>query len=748
MRLELAFLMALVPAVAACGSSADEPTSHGPPPQTTDLFSSVDPRIGTGGIGFGVGSAYPGPALPFAMIHPSPDTRTATGAVDFYHCSGYYADDPLIGGFSLVHFEGTGAQDYGTLSIMPTLGMTDAKRTQAGYMQAFDKGDESSEPGYYGVKLGDGIGVEITSSLHAATFRFAFPAGADPVVLFDLDHRLGGEIKAADVALDPAGATIDAHVQHFGGMSGRAGGYDLHAHGVFDVAPGAVGTFDGAALHAGETSAIGVPLGAFLEFPAGTGSVTLRIAVSFVDADGAKKNLEAEAPSFDFDAMRAEAKNTWIDRLSQVELWGASEYDGRVMATALYHVLLMPTLMSDVDGRYVDVNDAVVSGTRPRYNDFSLWDTYRTLHPWLLFSEDDHAEDFAASLVAMAEEGGAVPVWGIAHGDSHTMIGSPGEIVLAESALKGVHFDDEKAAYELARIAAYGPSPGPVGGRGTKELPPYIALGYVPSDVGASGCVSKTQEYAVADAALGRWAEKLGIASDAAELTERGKSYAALFDPGVGFFRGKKSDGSWAPFGLPTAMDDTQYVEGDAWHYLWMVPQDPDGLAETLGGREAALERLREFFQLSKDEQPIIGVRSHYWPSNEPDIDAPWLFAAWGSPGESYEWVDWAVTALYGDGPDGIPGNDDGGTMSAWLLFAASGLYPIPGSDRYIVAAPRYAKMVLHRASGDLVINASPAPRAGLVPKRVTLDGTALDGTTVTHAQLTGAHVLSFSMGK
>jgi predicted alpha-1,2-mannosidase len=741
-RWQVVSLLVCAVLAAGCGDD-DEETLDSKPAVRAELFGHIDPRIGNGGVGFGVGSTYPGPAVPFGMIHPSPDTRTEKGAVGFYHCAGYYASDPLLRAFSLVHFEGTGVPDYGTIGIVPTDGMTDAKRTEDGYIQVIDKESEDVDVGYYAVTLSGGIRTEITSSRRAALFRFTFPTGSDPVLLLDLDHRLEGEIVAADVALEASGA-FDTHVTHHGGMTGGAGGYDLYVRGNLDVQPTEVGTFDGTALHAGQTSASGTPLGAWLRFPAGTSSVQLRLAVSFVDADGAKQNLAAEAPAFDFDGMRASAEEAWKKESERLEIWGAGEYDATLTATALYHSLLMPTLMSDVDGRFIDAMGQISKGTRSRYNDFSLWDTYRTFHPWLLLSEDPHNEDFAASLVDMAKEGGAVPVWGIGHGDSKTMIGSPGEIVLSESAQKGVAFDDEQAAYDLARVAAYGPSPGPIGGRDS-DLPDYIAKGYVPSDV-SNGSVSKTQEYAVADAALAHWAKRLSRDADVADLGERGSNWKAHWDPGVGFFRAKKSDGSWASFNLPTAMDDA-YVEGNAWHYLWMVPHDPEGLAETLGGKEAALDRLREFFDASKDETPILGVRQHYWPSNEPDINAPWLFAAWGSPGETWRWVDWAVTDLYGDGVDGIPGNDDGGTMSAWLLFAATGLYPVSGTDRYIVSAPRFAKVVLHRASGDLVLEASPPPRRGLVPKSVALDGETLDRDFVTHAELSGTHTLSFRMG-
>lgn len=734
---------AVVPPLLAClaGCADGDPEGVEPEAKRVDLFQAIDPRIGTAGVGFGVGSTYPGPAVPFGMIHPSPDTRSETGGASFYHCAGYYAEDPLISSFSLLHFEGTGVPDYGTLGILPTLGMSDAKRTEVGRMIAFDKASETTRPGYYAVTLADGIRVELTASLRAATFRFAFPEGSTPVIVFDLDHRLEGDIEAADLKFDAAAAAIDAHVRHLGNMSGGAGGYDLWARGVVDPKPAALGTFDAASVHAGQTTGQGVPLGGFVELPAGTRSATLRIAVSFVDAAGAAKNLAAEAPSFDFDGMRASAETEWRKLSDRFELFGASDYDATLVGTALYHASLMPTLTSDVDGRYIDVSGKAVQGKRARYTDFSLWDTYRTLHPWLLLAEDERNEDFSHTLAAMAKEGGAVPVWAIAHGDSHTMVGSPGEIVLAEMALKGVSFDDEGAAYDSARVAAFGPSPGPVGGRDA-DVDENLSLGYVPSDV-SSGSVSKTQEYAVADAALARWAERLGRSADQKVLAEHGQSYRALYDAQVGFFRAKKSDGSWVPFGDPTAMDD-HYVEGNAWHYLFMVPHDPEGLAETLGGTDAALARLREFYEASLLDTPILGVRQHYWPSNEPDIGAPWLFAAWGSPKESYRFVDWAVTDLYGDGVDGIPGNDDGGTMSAWLLFAATGLYPLPGTDRYIVSVPRHPKIVLHRPSGDLTLRATPAPRPDRIPARVFLDGVELTSRFVTHAELAGTHELTF----
>ncbi len=732
-----------------CGDGEPPATDREPPlPEAAELLSAVDPMIGTGGDGFGVGSAYPGPAVPFAMIHPGPDTRSRAGAAGFYHCAGYYAKDSLLRGFSLVHFHGTGVPDYGTFGILPGLGpMTDAERVEEGRMIGFDKASEVARPGYYAVTLASGVRVELTSSERAGIFRFRFPEGPAPKLGYHLAHRLEGRVTEASLALEPSGG-FSGRVRHLGPMSGRCGGYALHVRGQLDVAPRAWGLYDQTGLQPGVSAGQSTEgeveaFGGYVELPPGTREATLRVAVSFVDDEGAGKNFAAEVSGVGFEAMQSAAEERWRVELSALGLHGPSDYDRRVMATALYHALLMPTLYSDVDGRFRRVDESVGQSTAPRYSDFSLWDTYRTLHPWLLLMEHPRATDFARSMVDLAREGGAVPVWAIAYGDSHTMIGSPGEVVLAESALKGVSFESEREAYALARVAAFGPSPGPVGGRGG-DLDAYLQHGYVPADV-SKGSVAKTQEYAVADAALGRWAARLGEAADAEQLARRGRGYARVYDASTGFFIGRNADGSWVPFSTPERQDSA-YVEGNAWHYLWMVPHDPAGLAALLGGEAAALERLRRFFLDSEAESPVLGVRNHYWPSNEPDITAPWLFAAWGRPEESYRWVDWAVTELYTDGIDGIPGNDDGGTMSAWLLFASVGLYPIVGTDEYIVGIPRQRRTVLRRPSGALTIETSRQPERGLVLTRVLLDGEPLEGARVRHEQLVGTHTLRLEL--
>lgn len=735
LRRSVALLLAA--SLAACGGDDDGP--QGP----TDMFDAVDPFIGTGGLGFGVGSTYPGPALPFAMIHAGPDTRSSFGAPAFSHCAGYWWEDTHIEAFSLLRMHGTGVPDYGVVGVMPVDGMTDAKRDEPGYAAAFSHDDEDASPGYYRVALGSGIEVEITTTLRAALFRFTFPAGADPVVLMDLEHTIGDGVSAdADIAVDLAAGSMTGRVWNEGDMSNRFGGFDVFARAEVSPAPAEVGVWDESGLRAGDTTASGVDVGGWMRFPDGTTEVLMRVGVSFVDSDGAAGNLAAEITDFDFDAIRAAAEQTWRDELAVLEVPGAEGDERVVLATALYHSLLMPTLMSDADGRMVDSTGQISAATTRRYSDLSLWDTYRTLHPWLLLAEDARNTDIAASLIGYGTQSGAYPRWSLAHSDVHAMIGSPADMVMAESAIKGVPMD-EAAAYAFSRVTAFGPAPGAIGGKGGIE--DYMAHGYLPDDL-HGGSVSKTLEFAIADYTLAEWARRLGEDADADALELRADTaWQSLLEPDTMFFRPRNADGTWADWTGPLTQDGP-YTEGDAWQYLWLVPNNLDGLAEALGGTETALARLREFFENSEAETADAGLRLWYWHGNEPDIHAPWVFAAWGQPAESVRWINWTVDEFYGTGPDGIAGNDDGGTLSSWLLFATAGIYPIAGTDRYIVAAPRFERVVIHRASGDLVIEASADPRTNPVPVEVTLDGQVLEGPELRHTQLVGDHVLRFTM--
>ena len=729
----------------ACSDGTDAGTELERDPlvlEAVELDGAVNPFVGTGGIGFATGSTYPGPALPFGMIHLGPDTSNNGSALPAYHCSGYRHEDTHIDGFSLLRMNGTGVPDYGTIAIMPADGMDDSRRDEDGYRRSFDKATEEAEPGSYRVVLDGGIEVELTTTARAGMMRVHFPDGVDPVVLVDLEHVIGeGESTGGGVTLDATAHLIDGWMHNDGQFSSRFGGFPVFTRVVFDEAPEELGLWTEAGITTSETTGEGIDVGAYARFPAGTETVVARIGVSFVDAEGAAKNLDDEIGEASFEAIAEQARDAWRAELGKISIYNATEEERVAVASAVYHAHLMPTLISDVDHRSRDAAGTIVAGDRPRYSDFSLWDTYRTLHPWLMLADHPVNADFVASLLAF---GGAVPRWSLAHGDVRSMIGSPGEIVLAESAAKGIAFEDEAAAYEVARATAFGPAPGEIGGRSGIE--DYLAYGYVAFG-NHGGPVSRTQEYAIADDSLARWATRLGHTEDAAVLADHARSYRALYDPELGFFRGRTSSGDWAPWNGALG-EDPQYIEGSAWQYLWLAPHDPDGLAETLGGREEALERLRTFFDESMNEQPVLGHRNYYWHGNEPDIHAPWLFALWGERSEGARWVRWATESFYGTGPDGLAGNDDSGTLSAWLLFASAGLYPLAGSDRYVVGVPLFPKVVLHRDGGDLTVEADAEPRTHPTVVGVMLDGEPLDGAMVTHDQLVGEHRLTFSLAK
>ncbi|MEZ4445576.1 MAG: GH92 family glycosyl hydrolase [Polyangiaceae bacterium] len=738
-----------VAGVVGCGESVpqDPPVDERDPLalEPVDLTTAVDPFVGTGGVGFATGSTYPGPALPFGMIHLGPDTSTAGSALPAYHCSGYRYEDSHIDGFSLLRMNGTGVPDYGTIAIMPTDGMSDQKRQGDGYRAAFDHATETAEPGYYRVELDGGIVVEITTATRAGMFRFTFPNGVDPTVLLDLEHTIGeGTSTGGGVTLDRATGRVSGWMHNDGQFSGRFGGFPVFVALSFEQAPEELGLWDEAGLSTTATTAEGIDLGAWARFPAGTTQVLAKVGVSFVDEAGAAQNLQSELGDDGFDTVAERARARWNEVLSSFEIYNASDVQRIAVASAIYHAHLMPTLISDVDHRVRDTDGAITTGSGPRYSDFSLWDTYRTLHPWLMLADDPINADFVASLVAFGQEGGAIPRWSLAHGDVRSMIGSPGEIVLAESAQKGIAFADEEAAYDIARVAAFGPPPGAIGGRGAIE--DYLALGYVPADR-HGGSVSRTQEYAIADDALARWATRLGRDDDAAVLAEHGRSYERHYDAEIGFFRGIDSDGAPAEWSGPVA-EGSEYTEGSAWQYLWLVPQHPDRLAEILGGRDAALDRLRFFFDESEVEAPVLGHRSYYWHGNEPGLHVPFLFAMWGERAEGARWVRWVADSFYGTGPEGLAGNDDSGTLSAWLLFASAGIYPLAGSDRYVVTVPLFPKVVLHRPEGDLTVeaDADPATHPRLVS--IALDGEPLDGPHVSHEALRGEHVISVSIAK
>lgn len=756
--MEMRWLL-LVPLLLACDGATpaadagptDAGTDAGPvdagplPPSVraeAPLVQWVDPFLGTGGSGFNdLGSAFPGPQRPFGMVRPSPDTAEPGGAPVFTHCAGYAFEDDFITGFSQTRMHGTGIADYGHVALLPVPEMEDAFVTQEGAMTR--KSDEEASPGYYAVTLERGaIRAELTATERVAFHRYTFGAGPQ-AVLVDVGHRLANDIEVVDgsVTVDPEAREVHGMARIDGGYSGRFGGVRMFFVARFDRAFEAFGTWEGETRSEGVATASGGQSGAWVSFGGEGEAVEVAVAMSFVDVEGARANLEAELGAFD--DVRADTEAAWETLLSRVRIEGRDEGFFRRFYTALYHSLLMPTLATDVDGRYRGVDDEIHTADGfTYYTDFSLWDTYRTLHPLLTLLYPEIQLDFLRSLTAMAVDGGAMPRWPLGHGYTGGMLGEPAAIVMADSWRKGLTDFDLRAAYDAMRRGAFGEASPAFGGRGNAEL--YDRLGYVPVETGGWSA-SKTMEFAYADGALAHLADALGETDDAARFRERAGSYRNIWDAERGFFLGRHEDGSFTASFREDRWQDF-YSEGNAWQYLWLAPHDVDGLVAQLGGRDTFLERLRLFFEQSARERRTAVPPTWYWHGNEPDMHAAYLFTAVGEPAESARWSRWVADAFYGDGPTGLPGNDDGGTMSAWYVFTGLGFFPFAGGDDYLLGSPRVTRAELTLDGGTFVIEAPESSERAPIPTEVTLDDAPLEGGRIPHADLRPGSTLRLMM--
>jgi predicted alpha-1,2-mannosidase len=738
--------------VAAAGCAPELPLAEKP-------TQYVNPFMGSGGFAYAAGNAFPGASVPMGMVKVGPDTTGKFGTLLFLHFDGYWYDDDTVQGFSHLHLSGTGASDYGVLSVMPTDAF-DATRTKPeGYQSRFRKANEVATPGYYATTLERGkVRVELAATGHGAYHRYTFaPGTARSFVLFDLDKHLGGgSVKDAEVSVSGAEARLRGKFRSMGAMSDGFGGTDVYFEARAKAAwVGAQVWSNGAAPAPGDRAS-GEGVGVALEFDTSSGEpVELQVGVSFVSAEGAAANLAAELPDWDFDAAHARAETAWSETLSAVKVYGGTEGQRRLFFSSLHHAFVMPSVVSDVDGRYLGHDRQVHQAEGFSYlTDLSLWDTYRTAHPLYHLLAPERGRDAVRSLTQMAIEGGRFPKWPLGAGDSGSMIGAGAEVVIADAYLRGVTGFDAAGAYALLRAAALG-EVAPPGGRGGREsVEAYDRLGYVPAS--RSGSVSLTTEFAQDDFALGNLAAALGETADAERLQARSVGYRKLFDGASGFLRSRKDDGSLDAAAFDPLVWSDGYVEANAWQTLWAPAYDIDGLAELLGGRAAAVDRLTEFFEKAKAEHEaqnpddLLGSNlpgTYYWAGNEPDIQTPYMFAQLGRPDLTQQWARWALTTFFSASPAGLPGNDDGGAMTSWVVFSALGLYPLPGSDRYLIGSPLFPKTVLKLRAGEFTIEATDASEANLFVQSAELNGRALETAGLRQADLKAGGKLLLRMG-
>ncbi len=721
-------------------------------PEPTPAVDLVDPFIGSGGHYFGFGSAFMGACRPHGMAKPGPDTSKENGAAAFHHFSGYHFDDDYVHGFSQVHIHGTGAPDYGALLLMPTSGFSAEKTGERGYRSRFSKSTEQAEPGYYAVTLDDhGIRAELTATERCGLYRFSYAADeTEPVLIVDPSHALPDcEVADAELAATETGGGVHGWLQYQGALTGRSGGFRLYYEMRFSRPAQGWTAWVGQDLSEGSQSVVGPEVGMAFSFSPNAEPLLVTVGLSYVDLDGARANLAAEIPDRDFERVRDEAREAWAAELARVEIQGGTGDEQEIFYTAVYHAFLTPTLFTDVDGRYTGFDEQIHQAEGfTYYTDFSLWDTYRTVHPLFVLVAPDRQRDMVESLLAMYRQGGHLPKWPAGTGYTGCMIGTPADVTIADTYIKGITDFDVETAYDA--VVANATTAQPSGGRA--EVERYVELGYLPADE-VDGSAARTLEFGVADAAIAAWAAALGRADDAAAFAERSGGYRHLWDPELRFLRGRNADGAW--FEGDSDFNELDwnapyYVEGNAWHYLWLVPHDPAGLAELFGSAEAMAEKLEAFFATPEPEDPLgeFLPPNYYWHGNEPDIHAAYLFDELGRPERTQHWVRHVLATRYGAGPDGLAGNDDCGTLSSWYVFSASGFYPSAGQTRYWIGSPVFERVVFHLGDDrTFEIEAKDASAENLYIQAARLNGQDLDRPWFEHGEIAAGGELVLQMG-
>lgn len=699
-----------------------------------DPIAHVDPFIGTAGHGH----TFPGATAPFGMVQLSPDTR-----LDGWDgCSGYHDSDARVFGFSHTHLSGTGVSDYGDILLLPATGSIVwasgwGKSETEGYGSRFRKSAERASPGYYAVTLDDyGVGVELTATERTGMHRYTYPASESAFVLVDLAHR------------DPV---IESHLmvasdREIAGLRrSRNWARDQRVYFVARFSkPFSALIAVGDSAAPGLTEAAGTNLKAALRFRTRAGEkVLVKVGLSAVSIEGARRNLEAENRRWDFDRVRRKAEEDWRAALSRIVVEGGTPEQTTAFYTALYHTLLQPNLYTDVDGRYRG-RDGEVHATEgwTQYTVFSLWDTFRAAHPLYTILEPGRTADFIRTFLAQFREGGLLPVWELAGNETQCMIGYHAVSVIADAWAKGIRGFDPVLALEAMKASAM---------RDHLGLAAYRAFGYIPGEH-ESESVSKTLEYAYDDWCIARLAESLGRAEERDGFLRRSQAWRHLLDPATGLMRPRLNGRFKTPFD-PTEVD-FHFTEANAWQYGFFVPHDVEGHIAALGGPEAYAALLDSLFEAhprttGRDQADITGLYGQYAHGNEPSHHIAYLYAFAGQPWKTQMRVRHLMDRMYTARRDGLIGNEDCGQMSAWYVLSALGFYPVsPGRDEYVVGTPLFPRATVQLPGGRSFTIAAEDPAAHRPYIRsATLNGRPFPRSVLRHWEILAGGTLEFRMG-
>ena len=721
-------LLFLTPALmmASCSGNSSEQTDAA---DTTDYTQFVDTKIGSGGHGH----VFVGASVPFGMVQLGPTSIP----VSWDWCSGYHDSDSTIIGFSHTHLEGTGIGDLFDVTVMPVVGDVTYARGEEGKPESglWSYGDRSKEialPGYYSIPLTRyGINAEMTATNRVGLHRYTFPAAEDAAIVFDLQNG-GCWDKATETHMEAEG---NNRIVGYRNSTGWA-----KDQKVFFVAEFSK-PFDSFELK-GEDNMYGRA-----SFKTTDGEqVMMKVALSPVSIEGAKANLAAEMPEFDFEGTRAAAKQAWNGELGKISVTSSDSEALKKFYTSLYHTMIVPATFSDVDGKYRGADGEVHGPDATQYTIFSLWDTYRAEMPLLSIIQPERSTEMINTMVNIAEQQGRLPVWHLWGNETDCMVGNPGIIVVADAIVKNQPGIDRKKAYDALLKTAADTARGGIYRQ---------QFGFIPSDK-MNESIAFDMEYAIADAAVAAAAKAMGDDENYIKFTERSHSWRKYFDKSTGFVRGRFADGSWrTPFDPnSTVHREDDYCEGNAWQYTWLVPHDLNGLIELVGSKEATIAKLDELFTTSSelrgaDVSPdISGLIGQYAHGNEPSHHTIYLYTLLGENDKAADRIRQVIDEFYTTKPDGLAGNEDAGQMSAWYILSNLGFYPVePAGARYWFGTPMFEQASINVPGGKFIVKAKGLSPENRYIRKATLNGKQLENMYIDHSDIMAGGELIFEMG-
>ena len=689
----------------------------------------VDTKIGTGGHGH----VFVGANVPFGLVQVGPTSIPQ----EWDWTSGYHESDSTVIGFSHTHLSGTGIGDLFDVTVMPVVGEVTYSRgthddAASGLWSYADRAEEVSVPGYYSVPLTRyGITAEMTATARVGFHRYTFPASDEAAVVFDLenggcwDKAVKTEMKAVD----------DRTIEGCRWSAGWANDQRIYFVAEFSK------PFDTFTLH-GQDGMYGRA-----SFSTAEGEeIMLKVALSPVSVEGARANLAAELPDWDFEATAQAADDVWNSELSKISIATADETTRRIFYTALYHTMIAPSLFCDADGSYYGADRQIHEPEGfVNYTTFSLWDTYRAAMPLMTIIHQEKMPDIINTMLSICRQQGKLPVWHLMGCETDCMVGNPGIMPVGDAILKGFGGFDRELAFEAMKMSAMKADRG-------QDL--RMKYGYIPCDL-FNEAVAYDMEYAIADASVAAVAKALGKEADYEYFAERSRSYRHFFDRKTGFMRGLDSKGGFRtplnPFSSTHRADD--YCEGNAWQYTWLVPHDFKGLTDCFGSKAAMLEKLDSLFLVSEEIEgsevspDISGLIGQYAHGNEPSHHVLYLYTMAGQPWKTADKVRQVLTTLYHDAPDGLSGNEDVGQMSAWYILSSLGFYQADvAQPRYWFGSPLFDKAVINVPGGKFTVIAENNSPENIYISKVRLNGKPYTKPYIEFKDICAGNVLTFEM--